>query len=342
VHEVGEPGDVLVLDEVPEPTAADLGGMTMGLGGWEPMSPGREPFTDWVLLEMTHAALALPDVTTARGTYPVPVSRPYIAGQEGVGTVVDAAPGRRDLVGRRVAAVCIQPWGSLAPVSVGVSTLFEVPEGMSDVDAAGFVIPGHTAWHAVVRRGGVQAGETVLVRGAAGGIGTAMVQLALAQGARVIAAVGGPEKAAVCASLGAEVVDHSTHDVVAEVGALTAGQGVDVILDPVQGPDAPRLRSVLRPNGRHVLCGHAGGLIPHDPDFYLFNHTLVGVTLGGYPRDEMRRITEETHAGLVALVAEGRYRPTVSRTVPFADVPQALTDLAERRTIGRVVVDIHA
>jgi NADPH2:quinone reductase len=342
VHEVGEPGDVLVLDEVPEPTAADLGEMTMGLGGWEPMSPNREPFTDWVLLEMTHAALALPDVTTARGTYPVPVSRPYIAGQEGVGTVVDAAPGRRDLVGHRVAAVCIQPWGSLAPVSVGVSTLFEVPDGMSDVDAAGFVIPGHTAWHAVVRRGGVQAGETVLVRGAAGGIGTAMVQLALAQGARVIAAVGGPEKAAVCASLGAEVVDHSTHDVVAEVGALTAGQGVDVILDPVQGPDAPRLRSVLRPNGRHVLCGHAGGLIPHDPDFYLFNHTLVGVTLGGYPRDEMRRITEETHAGLVALVAEGRYRPTVSRTVPFADVPQALTDLAERRTIGRVVVDIHA
>jgi NADPH2:quinone reductase len=169
-----------------------------------------------------------------------------------------------------------------------------------------------------------------------------MVQLALARGARVIAAVGGAEKAEVCGSLGAEVVDHSTHDVVAEVGVLTSGQGVDVILDPVQGPDAPRLRSVLRPNGRHVLCGHAGGLIPHDPDFYLFNHTLVGLTLGGYPRDEMRRITEETHAGLVALVAEGRYRPTVSRTVPFADVPEALTDLAERRTIGRLVVDIHA
>src|SRR4051794_36166168 len=128
VHDIGEPGDVLVLDDVPEPTAADLGELTMGLGGWEPMSEGREPFTDWAILEMTHAALALPDVTTARGTYPVPVGRPYIAGQEGVGTVVDAAPARRHLIGSRVASVCIQPWGALAPVSVGVSTLFEVPE----------------------------------------------------------------------------------------------------------------------------------------------------------------------------------------------------------------------
>jgi NADPH2:quinone reductase len=235
VHDVGEPRDVLQLDDVDPPRAADLGAMTMGLGGWEPMAEGREPFSDWVILEMTHAALALPDVTTARGTYPVPVGRPYIAGQEGVGTVVDAAPGRQSLLGRRVAAVCIQPWGSLAPLSVGVSTLFEVPESMSDVDAAGFIIPAHTAWHAVVRRGAVQAGETVLVRGAAGGIGSAMVQLALAQGSQVIAAVGGVEKAALCRSLGAEVIDHTTHDVAAEVGRLTAGKGVDVILDPVQG-----------------------------------------------------------------------------------------------------------
>jgi NADPH2:quinone reductase len=82
--------------------------------------------------------------------------------------------------------------------------------------------------------------------------------------------------------------------------------------------------------------------MPHDPNFYLFNHTLIGVTLGGYSRDEMRRITEETHAGIEALVAQGRYRPTVSRTVAFEEAPDALTDLAERRTTGRVVVDIRS
>src|SRR6266566_518237 len=342
VHAFGEPRDVLVLEEVPEPTGVDLAGMTMGLGGWEPMSARREPFADWVVLAMSHAAVALPDVTIARGTYPVPVGRPYIAGQEGVGTVVAAAPGRRNLLGKRVAAVCIQPWGSLAPVAVGVSTIFEVPHGMGDEDAAGFLIPGHTGYHAAIRRGKVAAGETVVVLGAGGGLGSAMVQLAVAHGARVIAVVGGQEKADFCESLGAEVVDHEAVDVAEGVRALTDSQGVDVVLDPVQGEIASRIRAVLRPDGRHVLCGHAGGLRSHDPDFYLYNHTLVGATLGSYPRDEMRRLTEETHAALVDLVADGRYRPTVTRSVAFDQVPHALTDLAARRSMGRVVVDVRS
>jgi NADPH:quinone reductase len=342
VHTFGEPRDVLQLEEVLEPAGADLEGMTMGLGGWEPMSAGREPFTDWVVLTMSQAALALPDVTTARGTYPVPVGRPYIVGQEGVGTVVDAAPGRRNLLGKRVAAVCIQPWGSLAPVSVGVSTIFEVPDGMSDVDAAGFLIPGHTAYHAAIRRGGITAGETVVVLGAGGGVGSAMVQLSVAHGARVIAVVGGAEKVAFCESLGAEVVDHQAVDVVEGVRALADSQGANVVLDPVQGEVAGRIRAVLRPDGRHVLCGHAGGLQAHDPDFYLYNHTLVGATLGSYPRDEMRRLTEETHAALVGLVADGRYRSTVTRHVAFDQVPDALTDLSARRTMGRVVADVRS
>jgi NADPH2:quinone reductase len=245
------------------------------------------------------------------------------------------------VLGKPVAAVCIQPWGSLAPVSVGVSTVFEVPDGMSDVDAAGFLIPGHTAYHAAIRRGGITAGETVVVLGAGGGVGSAMVQLAVAHGARVIAVVGGAEKVAFCQSLGAEVVDHQAVDVVEGVRALTDSQGVDVVLDPVQGEVASRIRAVLRPDGRHVLCGHAGGLQAHDPDFYLYNHTLVGATLGSYPRHEMRRLTEETHAALVGLVADGRYRSTVTRCVTFDQVPDALTDLAARRTMGRVVVDVR-
>jgi NADPH2:quinone reductase len=91
-----------------------------------------------------------------------------------------------------------------------------------------------------------------------------------------------------------------------------------------------------------VLCGHAGGLLPHDPHFYLFNHTLVGVTLGGYPPDEMRRINAETHEAMQQLLADGRYRPTVERVVDFDEVPAALDDLANRRTTGRVVVRVPA
>src|SRR5438876_11322415 len=177
VHGFGEPHETFVIDDIPEPTAADLAGLSMGLAGWEPVGDGREPFTDWVLLDMRTAALALPDVTMSRGTYPVAVARPYVSGQEGVGVVVDAAPGRRDLLGKRVAAVTMQPWGSLAPVSVGISTIFEVPEAMTDEHAAGFLIPAHTAYHAAIRRGGVGAGETVAVLGAAGGLGAAIVQL---------------------------------------------------------------------------------------------------------------------------------------------------------------------
>jgi len=158
VHRHGEPGEVFQLDEIAEPTAADLEGLGMHMSGWVPVQPGIEPFGDWVILQMSVAALALPDVTMARGSYPVPVAMPYVSGQEGVGVVTDASPIRRDLLGKRVAAVCIQPFGSLAPVSVGISTMFEVPDSMSDEDAAAFMIPAHTAWHAVHRRGKVAAG----------------------------------------------------------------------------------------------------------------------------------------------------------------------------------------
>ena len=120
VHEFGEPADVFVLEDVPEPTADDLAQMGMSLGGWVPLAPGAQPYTDWVLMRMHAAALALPDVTMSRGTYPVPVGRPYTSGQEGVGTVIGASPSREHLLGKRVVACTIQPWGGLAEVAVGV------------------------------------------------------------------------------------------------------------------------------------------------------------------------------------------------------------------------------
>ena len=341
VHEFGEPRDTFVLEDVEEPTRESLAGLGMSLGGWiERPSDDYPVYEDWVLMDMRAAALALPDVTMSQGRYPVPVPRPYVSGQEGVGIVREASGEWAHLVGKRVVACCIQPWGSLAPVAVGVGMIIEVPDDMADEDAAAYVIAAHTAYHAAIRRGQVAEGETVAVTGAAGGIGSAAVQQCLAVGARVIAIVGSEDKAAAVRELGAEAIVHSTQDPVAELRRLTDGRGVDVIVDPVQGEQAGVLRQALRVGGRHVLCGHAGGLVPHDPSFYLWNQTLVGVDLGGHPPDVMRAWHRETQAHLDRLMAEGRYRPLVDRVVPFEQARDAVADLAERRVAGRVVVEV--
>lgn len=340
VHEFGAPRDTFVLEEVPPPTRESLGGLGMSLGGWVPRVEGHPPYDDWVLLDMRAAALALPDVTMSEGRYPVPVPRPYTSGQEGVGIVRDASGEWSHLLGKRVVAVCIQPFGSLAPVAVGVGMIFEVPHAMGDGEAAAYLIAAHTAFHAAIRRGKVSGGETVAITGAAGGLGSAIVQQCLAVGARTIAIVGSEDKAAAVRDLGAEAIVHATQDPVAELRTLTDGRGVDVIVDPVQGEQGAALRQALRVGGRHVLCGHAGGLIPHDPEFYIHNHTLVGVDLGGYPRDEMQRMHNEAQAAITAWIAEGKYRPVVGKVIDFAEVREAIDDLANRRTTGRTVVRI--
>lgn len=349
VHDVGEPDRVITMEDVAPPDAGALRGLRMSLAGWVPEgAPGAasEPHEDWVVIDVAMAALSLPDVTMARGTYPVPVSRPYTSGQEGVGVVTDAPPRHRHLVGRRVAACMIQPFGSLADVAVGVGMIVAVSDAMPDADAAAFLIPAHTGYHAVVRRGSVTDGEIVAVTGAAGALGSACIQLARARGATVLAIVGTSgevDKAEHCRELGADVViDHTRVDVPDALLRETDGRGVDVIVDPVQGAAAAELRRALRVGGRHVLCGHAGGLAPIDPHFYLRNHTLVGVTLGGYPPDEMRRMHAETQTALDVMLTAGTYRPTPTRVVGFADVPTALADIAARRSAGRIVVDIRS
>jgi NADPH2:quinone reductase len=341
VHEFGEPADVLVLEDVDEPTPASLTRMGMSLGGWVPLEEAPYPVTpEWAIVDMHAAALALPDVTMARGTYPVPVPRPYISGQEGVGVVREASPALAHLIGTRVVGVCIQPWGSLADVGVAVApSVMPAPSALDDLDAAGFLIPAHTAYHAVIRRGRIQARETVLVTGAAGGLGSACVQLAAARDARVIAVVGSAEKAQHCRALGAELtIDHSEDDVVDTIRAAVGDRGLDVIVDPVQGAKSGQLREMLRPDGRHVLCGHAGGLQPIDPHFYVANVTLVGATLGGYPPAVMAAMFTEASSELLEMLDKGTFRPTTTQVLDFADVPEALTAMAERETIGRAVV----
>jgi NADPH2:quinone reductase len=341
VHDFGEPADVLRREDVAVPTPDELANMGMDLGGWKPLDPGEEVFNDWAILDVAVAGLALPDVTMARGTYPVTVRRPYTSGQEAVGTVTSASSNHQNLIGKRVVAVTVQPYGSFAPTAVGTATVYEVPGSLGDEEAAGFLIPAHTAYHAVTRRGKVSAGETALVLGAAGGLGSAMVQLCIAAGARVFAVVGGKEKVAFCERLGAVGIDHRDGDFVEAVKARNGGKGVDVVLDPVQGDAGAHASDALVVDGRHVICGHAGGLKPWDPHFYLYNRTLVGTTLGGYSRQRMREIRDETRAALDDLLAAGKFRPQVSEVIGFDEIPAALTRISERRSLGRVVARIN-
>ena len=344
VRKDGEPWDVFECEDVPAPSHEAMAELTLDLVGLRQRAPDEEPCRDYVILKTQCAALAWPDVTMATGAYPVPVPKPYVSGQEAVGIVEDASPSMRRFMGKRVVAFAPQPFGSFAEYCVGTApTVWECPDAFSDEEAAAFFIAAHTAYHAVHRRGRVQAGETVVVLGAAGGVPSAAVQLALAAGATVIAVAGGPDKTAFCRELGAQVVlDHREGDLVGRIREATDGRGADMIVDFVQGTQGAEVRPCLAVEGRHVMAGHAGGLQPvHPNEFYLQNWTLIGCCMGyGYDAETLVAIEAEAHAAIVDLVERGAYRPVVGEVVGFDEIPQALRKLVARETVGRIVARV--
>lgn len=341
VRGTGRPDAVFEWSDFPEPSAEALAELTVDLAGLRPRGEGEAPIASYAIVRVQAAALATPDITMATGDYPVPIPRPYVSGQEAVGVVEEATPDLRGWVGRRVMGFTPQPFGSFAPRAVMFPPmLYEAPESLSDADAAGFLIPAHTAYHAVHRRGGVRSGETVLVLGAAGGVPSSALQLCVAAGARVVAVAGGEEKVAFCRALGAhEVVDHQQGDFVDSV--RDAVGEVDVIVDFVQGEPGRRARPLLAVEGRHVLAGHAAGLLPiHPNEFYLQNWTLVGTCVGSGYGARMAELSDAAHRHVLGLLDAGRYRATTTREIALADVPAALGDLAARRSCGRIVARV--
>jgi NADPH2:quinone reductase len=339
----GEPWDVFEQAEVPEPSHEAMAGYALDIEGLRPLREGEQPIGDYAFLRVTRAALAWPDVTMCTGEYPVPISRPYISGQEAVGVVEDASPSMQSFVGKRAVAFTPQPFGSFAPVAVATGgSIWECPQAFDDDQAAAFFIAAHTAYQAVHRRGRVQPGETVLVLGAAGGVPSAALQLALAAGATVIAVAGGAEKAEFCRALGAHhVIDHRAVDFVAAAREWTDGRGVDMIIDFVQGEQGARARPLLVVEGRHVMAGHAGGLQPiHPNEFYIQNWTLVGCCMGSGYGDRLMEVEQQAHDAILELVERGAYRPQVGRVIDFEEIPAALRDLVARRSQGRIVARI--
>jgi NADPH2:quinone reductase len=340
----GQPLECFERADFPAPTHEAMSGYCIDIEGLRPIREGESPAREYAFMRVLAAGLAKPDVTMATGEYPVPILRPYVSGQEAVGIIEEATSGLQHFVGKRVVAFTPQPFGSFAERCVVMPPMmYEAPESFTDEEAAAFLIPSHTAHHVVIRRGRVQAGETVLVLGAAGGVPSSAVQICLAEGAHVVAIVGGPEKVEFVRRLGAQtVIDHRAEDFVEAVRAEVGPNGIDAIVDFVQGEAGQRARPLLRVEGRHIMAGHAGGLIPvHPNEFYLQNWTLIGCCVGsGYAPEQQPENEREAHEYVLDLIDRGLYRTPVSKVVGFDEIPDALRDIAERRVMGRIVARV--
>jgi len=318
VQGTGEPADVLRAVEVNVP---DPG-------------PGQ------VRVRVAAAGIGLPDVLMCRGTYPLTPAVPFTPGQEAAGVITAVGEGVAREIGSRVMLVTAfyDGHGSFAEECLApASSVFPVPNGLTDAEAAGFWIPHLTAWIGLVERGHLVAGEWLAVLGAAGGSGIAAVQLGRALGARVIAVVGDPERAAFCRELGAEIaVNHRDGPLAAALRAATGGHGVDVIYDPVGGEPAEDAAGSLARNGRLLAVGFAAGRWPRlaTHDLVVANTSLVGVFAGGQSPAELDKI----HSALSRLVAEGTLRNAVTATPTFDELPSALQRLADRGVIGKLVM----
>jgi len=319
VRDHGDPAEVLVLAEVPTP----------------------EPVGDQVVVAVAACALNFADALLCRGTYQEHPPLPFTPGLEVAGVVVAAGPTATHPVGTRVAGSTSLPHGGLAERCLARSTdVFPIPEGLDDVTAAAMHVTYQTAWFALHRRAALSAGETLLVHAAAGGTGSAAVQLGVVAGATVVATAGGAEKLDRCRRLGAQVVvDHRTQDFVAVVNELTDGRGADVVFDPVGGDTFTRSTRCIAWEGRLLVVGAAGGSYGDVRANHVMvkNYSVVGVHWGGY-RTRHPDLVAAAQAELVALAVEGRITPLVTRRVPLEGARDALGDLVAGGTTGKVVV----
>ena len=292
-----------------------------------------------VLVEVRSAGLSFPDLLLTLGLYQERPPLPFTLGVEAAGVVREAAPGSGFGPGDRV---CAFGQGSCAELmAVSASTICRMPEGLSFDEGSGLVLNYHTAHFALLRRGRLRAGETLLVHGAAGGVGTAAVQVGKGYGARVIAVVSTETKAALARRAGADEVVMVEPDWRSEVMELTGGRGADVIFDPVGGERFKQSLRAIAPEGRLVVIGFAEGAIPEvGANRILFkNADVVGAAWGAFLRHHPE-ITTEIAADLERLVAAGTVRPLVTSTYPLEEFAAGLAEIGERRVLGKVALHV--
>ncbi|MET7683074.1 NADPH:quinone oxidoreductase family protein [Streptomyces sp. NPDC005423] len=310
VHQNGEPSEAMRLAEVERPT------------------PGEGQ----VLLKVRAANINFPDVLMCRGHYQVRPPLPFTPGVEICGETED---------GRRVIANPALPYGGFAEYAVAdAAALLPAPAPLDDAETAALHIGYQTGWFGLHRRARLEAGETLLVHAAAGGVGSAAVQLGKAAGATVIGVVGGAEKTAAARESGCDVViDRRTEDVIAAVKEATGGRGADVVYDPVGGDAYTQSTKVVAFEGRIVVVGFASGTIPSPSLNHALvkNYAVLGLHWGLYGSKNPKLI-QHCHEQLTALVTSGAIKPLVSERVPLSGGAAAVQRVADGVTTGRVVV----
>lgn len=293
-----------------------------------------------VLIAVEACGVNFFDGLVVEGKYQTKPDRPFSPGSEVAGVVKAVGPGVGSVVpGARVLAFA--GFGGYAEeVVVEASRVFPIPDAMSFVEAAGFLITYGTSHHALKDRARIMPGETLLVLGAAGGVGLTAVELGKRMGARVIAAASSEDKLTLCRSYGAdETIDYSHEDLRERVKELTGGRGADVIYDPVGGVMTEAAVRSLGLFGRHLVIGFAAGDIPKIPlNLLLLKQTsLIGVFWGAHARIAPEKNAENV-AELLRWFADGKLKPHISATYPLDRYSEALDVVMERAARGKVVL----
>lgn len=321
ITELSGPEGALQPADVPEPEPSHM------------LTPG-----EGVVVDVRAAGVSFPEVLQTRGQYQVKPPLPFVPGSEVAGVVRSAPDGAPVSPGQRVAAFCML--GGFAEVAVAPAFFcFAIPDAFDFAQGAGLVLNYHTAYFALKLRGRVEAGETVLVHGAAGGVGTAVLQVAQGLGARTFAVVSSDEKARVARAAGADEVVRSDRPWKDEVLERSGG-GVDVVVDPVGGDRFTDSLRSLREGGRAVVVGFTEGSIPEVKvnRLLLRNTEVIGAGWGAYvlPKPE---VTREIGQALDRLIAEGFVAPIVGARFPLQRAAEALRLIDGRGATGKVVLE---
>jgi NADPH2:quinone reductase len=300
--------------------------------------PHRDLTQGQIRVRMRAAGLNFPDILTIAGKYQHKPPLPFTPGVEGVGVVTETGEGvPPSFLGQRL---LVRGPGCFAEELItDADNTWPAPETLDDVKCAAFMVGYATAYHCMLDRGGLKAGETVLIHGATGGMGMAAVELAKLNGANVIATGGSDEKLALVRQHGADHVVNYTKGFRDRVLELTDGRGADVIYDPVGGDVFDESLRCVNWRGRIVIVGFAAGRIPTIPANYAL---LKGCSIIGARAGEFRR--REPAAGkamsdeLLRLAGAGKLNPHVSHVLPLAETVQAMTLMQERKVVGKAVL----
>ena len=315
----GPPED-LVIEDVAEPTPGD----------WD------------IVIEVHGAAVNFPDTLIIQNLYQFKPELPFSPGGECAGVIKakGAKVGHLN-IGDRVLA--FTGWGGFSQLAVAdARAAVPMPEGLDFVTASAFVMTYATSYHALADRAAMQAGETLLVLGASGGVGIAAIEIGKVLGAKVIAAASTAEKLAVCKDHGAdELINYTEEPLKEAVKKLTKSKGVDVIYDPVGGEFTEQALRAMAWNGRHLIIGFAAGDIPKIPAnlTLLKGCSVVGVFWGSFTQREPQA-SAQNMMELMKLYAEGKIDPKISEVFEFEDYAKALGALTERRATGKVVLKV--